>query len=83
MLDGLERAGTNQQASLFGDVGVSPARAKLMGALDALNGRYGAGTVKVGAMVPAPGTREPWGMRRDAKSPAFTTKWAELWRVRC
>ncbi|GAA4033316.1 translesion error-prone DNA polymerase V subunit UmuC [Hymenobacter glaciei] len=83
VLDGLERAGTNQQASLFGDLGASPARAKLMGALDALNGRYGAGAVKVAAAVPAPGTREPWAMRRDAKSPAFTTKWAELWRVRC
>ncbi|MBD2722588.1 Y-family DNA polymerase [Hymenobacter armeniacus] len=83
VLDGLERAGANQQASLFGDVGRSPERVKLMGALDALNGRFGAGAVKVAAAVPAPGTREPWGMRRDAKSPAFTTKWAELWKVRC
>jgi DNA polymerase V len=83
VLDGLERAGAQQQASLFGDVGQSPARAKLMGTLDALNGRFGAGTVKVGATVPAPGMREPWGMRRDAKSPAFTTKWGELWQVKC
>ena len=83
VLDGLERAGSNQQASLFGEVSTSPERAKLMGALDALNGRFGAGAVKVAAAVPAPGTREPWGMRRDAKSPAFTTKWAELWKVRC
>jgi hypothetical protein len=41
-----------------------------MGTLDALNGRYGAGA------VPALGTREPWAMRQDAKTPAFTTKWA-------
>ena len=83
VLDGLERAGLNQQAALFADVARSPERVKLMGALDALNGRFGAGTVKVGAMAAAPGQREAWGMRREAKSPAFTTKWGELWGVRC
>ena len=84
LLDGLERAGSGPQATLFEESNrVVPERAKLMAALDALNGRYGAGAVKVGAAVAAPGKPEPWAMKRDAKSPAFTTKWGELWRVKC
>ncbi|MCC3154597.1 Y-family DNA polymerase [Hymenobacter sp. BT770] len=83
VLDGLERAGANQQATLFADTTRSPERAKLMSALDSLNKRYGGGAVRVGAAVTAPGKQEPWGMRRGAKSPAFTTNWGELWRVRC
>ena len=83
MLDGLERAGADQQASLFADVARTPARTKLMGTLDALNGKFGAGAVRVGTAVGAAGRPEPWGMRRGAKSPAFTTKWGELWQVRC
>jgi DNA polymerase V len=83
VLDGLERAGAEQQASLFVDAARSPERAELMRALDTLNGRYGAGAVHVGATVVGPGQREPWAMRREAKSPAFTTKWGELWGVKC
>ncbi|GAA4382120.1 Y-family DNA polymerase [Hymenobacter koreensis] len=83
VLDGLERAGTGPQAMLFGDVGVTPQRAGLMRALDALNGRFWAGTVKVAASVAGPGKTQAWAMRRDVKSPAFTTDWGELWAVRC
>ncbi|MBU6122315.1 Y-family DNA polymerase [Hymenobacter siberiensis] len=83
LLDGLERAGSGPQAMLFEEAKRIPERAKLMAALDALNGRYGAGAVKVGAAVAAPGKPEPWAMKRDAKSPAFTTKWVELWGVKC
>jgi DNA polymerase V len=83
VLDGLERAGANQQGALFADTARSPERAKLMGALDALNQRYGGGAVRVGAAVTTAGQQEPWGMKRGAKSPAFTTKWGELWQVRC
>ncbi len=83
VLDGLERAGAGPQATLFGDAGPPPERAELMRALDALNGRFGAGTVKMGAAVAKPGQREPWAMRREAKSPAYTTSWGELWDVKC
>ncbi|AII50844.1 hypothetical protein N008_02465 [Hymenobacter sp. APR13] len=83
VLDGLERAGTGAQATLFGDVGAKPERANLMRAMDALNGRFGAGKVKVAAAVAGPGQQPAWAMRRDAKSPAFTTNWGELWTVRC
>ncbi len=84
VLDGLERAGAAAQGTLFGDAGgPGPARGELMRALDALNGRYGSGTVRVAAAVPGPGKAEAWAMRREVKSPAFTTKWGELWEVRC
>jgi DNA polymerase V len=83
VLDGLERAGTGPQATLFGTAGPPPERAGLMRALDALNGRYGAGTVQVAAAVAAPGQPVAWAMRRGAKSSAFTTSWGELWGVKC
>ncbi|QJX47838.1 Y-family DNA polymerase [Hymenobacter taeanensis] len=83
VLDGLERAGQQQQGSLFAPLAASPERAALMRTLDGLNSRYGKGTVRVGTMVAAPGQREAWAMRREAKSPAFTTSWQELWKVRC
>jgi DNA polymerase V len=83
VLDGLERAGVEQQTSLFADATHSPERARLMQAMDALNGRYGKGAVRVGATVMGPKQREPWAMRQGAKSPAFTTKWGELWGVKC
>ena len=83
VLDGLERAGAGPQANMFGDLARAPERVKLMGTLDALNRKFGAGAVRVGTAVSAAGRPEPWGMRRGAKSPAFTTKWGELWGVRC
>ena len=83
VLDGLERAGTGPQATLFGDIGPTPERAGLMRALDTLNSRYGTGAVKVASTVAAPGQPAAWAMRRDVKSPAFTTNWGELWRVKC
>jgi DNA polymerase V len=83
VLDGLERAGTGAQATLFGDVGTRPERTGLMRALDSLNGRFGSGTVKAASSVAGPGQGPAWAMRRDVKSPAFTTSWGELWSVRC
>ena len=83
VLDGLEQAGSGLQATLFDAAPRALERAKLIAALDALNGRYGAGAVKVGAAVPAPGKPVAWAMKRDAKSPAFTTNWGERWSVKC
>lgn len=55
-----------------------PGSERLMAALDAINKREGRGTVRLGR-VPA----EPdWGMRRDMKSPSFTTRWDEVIGVR-
>lgn len=44
---------------------------KLMDALDALNQRFGRGTVKVSTQ----GAYKTWQMRQERKSPSYTTQW--------
>ncbi|MBG6886108.1 DUF4113 domain-containing protein [Pseudomonas aeruginosa] len=49
-----------------------------MAVMDAINARWGRGTVRPGG-VPA----EPdWGMRRELKSRSYTTRLEQLWEVR-
>lgn len=48
--------------------------AKLMGALDAINGRFGRGTLRPGAVSQSP----RWGMRRGQLSPRYTTNFDEI-----
>ncbi|WP_160286556.1 Y-family DNA polymerase [Pseudomonas knackmussii] len=57
---------------------VQPERAgKAMAVMDAINERWGRGTVRP-AGVPA----EPdWGMRRELMSQSFTTRLDQLWRI--
>lgn len=57
----------------------SPERQRLMRALDALNGRYGRGTLVYGM---AAGKRSGWKLRSEHLSPRFTTSWDELLGVR-
>ena len=52
---------------------------KVMGVLDAINGRWGRGTMRL-ASVP---TDPDWGMRREMKSQSFTTRVDQLWTVYC
>lgn len=52
---------------------------KVMGVLDQINSRWGRGTLRPARVPVTPG----WGMKRELKSPSYTTKWAELWRVGC
>jgi DNA polymerase V len=47
---------------------------RLMAAIDALNSRMGAGTVRYAALRYKPG----WSMRCTRRSPRYTTKWDEL-----
>jgi DNA polymerase V len=47
---------------------------RLMQALDALNQRFGRGTVKVSTQ----GAYEGWQMRQERKSPNYTTDWDEV-----
>lgn len=49
-------------------------KGKLMLALDALNQRYGRGTVKVSTQ----GAYQDWQMRQERKSPNYTTNWDEV-----
>lgn len=51
---------------------------RLMRTVDDLNRRLGGGAVRFGAE----GLNPAWSMRRERKSPAFTTQWTELPRVR-
>lgn len=63
---------------LFAEVQPEAAE-RVMSVLDQINHRWGRGTLRPASVPPSPG----WGMRRDMKSPSFTTRWGELWRVRC
>lgn len=53
---------------------------KLMGVLDAVNGRWGRGGTMRLASVPVDPS---WGMRREMMSQSFTTRVDELWTVYC
>jgi len=50
---------------------------RLMGVMDAINARWGRGTMRP-AGVPA---QPDWGMRREMMSPSYTTRLDQLWRV--
>lgn len=52
---------------------------KLMGIISCINSRYGRHTVKLAAE----GCSKPWAMRRELKSPCYTTQWADLPIVYC
>lgn len=65
------------QASLF--VPESDGRLeRLMAAVDAINGRFGRGTMRVAAE----GVDKAWRMKRGKLSPRYTTEWSELATVR-
>lgn len=49
----------------------------LMNAMDAINQRYGRGSIRLGLA----GKDQEWRMRRDNLSPSFTTKWTDLAQV--
>jgi DNA polymerase V len=42
--------------------------------LDQVNARWGRGTLRLARE----GFQQPWAMRQDHRSPAYTTRWAEL-----
>lgn len=42
--------------------------------MDAINRKMGQGSVTIAAT----GTKQRWAMRRDSKSPNYTTDWLEL-----
>ncbi|GGD01749.1 translesion error-prone DNA polymerase V subunit UmuC [Halopseudomonas salina] len=55
------------------------AAAKVMSVLDEINGRWGRGTLRPARVPIAPG----WGMKRELKSPSYTTRWDQLWCASC
>ncbi|MNV99846.1 DNA polymerase V subunit UmuC [compost metagenome] len=52
-------------------------RSKLMVALDALNGRYGKGTVHAASTGASDKTRT-WGMKQERRTPQYTTRWEDV-----
>ena len=72
MLNGLVPAGFAPQ-TLFGAARAGKS-ARLMSALDAINGKMGSGTLRPAGM----GIKREWGVKFDGKSPAWTTNWDEL-----
>ena len=72
MLAGIETE-TRAQTDLFAQKD-SPERDKLMQTLDALNTRYGRGTVQVATAMQS----EDWRMCRERLSPCYTTRSPEL-----
>lgn len=77
MLFGLESASV-QRMDLFQDHAASEARSGLYRAVDALNTRFGRRTV----FTLAEGIDRPWQMKREFLSPAWTTSWADIPRVK-
>lgn len=56
----------------------SPARPALMQVVDQANAKWGRGTLKLAAE----GISKPWQMKRERMSPAYTTRWEDLPKVR-
>lgn len=52
-------------------------RTRLMAAMDALNGRFGKGTLHVGSTGLHDTTRT-WGMRQERRTPQYTTRWEDV-----
>lgn len=50
---------------------------RVMSALDAVNRRYGKGSV----FLASQGVQQPWAMRQRHRSPEYTTQWSDLPRV--
>ena len=68
----------NQQFSLFVPAELETSRnEQLMATLDAINGRYGRGALRLAAE----GMTKSWQMRRGNLSPRYTTEWTGVARV--
>ncbi|MBF0448370.1 MAG: Y-family DNA polymerase [Magnetococcales bacterium] len=66
------------QPGLFSDQAGRRKKIRLMQVMDQLNQKMGANTLRFGAE----GIHQEWRMRRQMKSPAYTTNWEEIPRVR-
>ena len=62
-----------RQGALFG-AGDGERSQRLMQTLDAVNARMGRGTLRFGTE----GFRQPWTMRQERRSPAYTTRWSDV-----
>ncbi len=65
---------TVSQGTLLPLHGAGEKSEALMKVLDAMNARYGRNTVSIASL----GARHSWTMRRECKSPDYTTKWSDV-----
>ncbi|RYH00112.1 MAG: Y-family DNA polymerase [Alphaproteobacteria bacterium] len=63
-----------RQETLFDDAAARARSAKLMLAMDAVNGVWGRGTLRTGAA----GMSKGWAMKSENRSPHYTTNWNDL-----
>lgn len=78
MLLDLRPSGTVQvELDLEGEEDEQRDSGRLMSAMDALNQRYGKGTVHL-ASTGGSGRNRVWTMRQDRKTPGYTTKWDQI-----
>ena len=71
------QAPTGVQLGLSFDERDSDKARKVMATLDALNDRFGKGTLVVGAALPTK-AKQTWTMQQNKRTPEFTTNWAQL-----
>lgn len=75
MLSGLQ-PDTARQTTLFAPTD-SERDIRLMGLLDSLNATYGRGAVQLAAE----GLNRQWAMRRNLRTPSYTTNWHQLYPI--
>lgn len=72
--------GDVHQADLFS--GVDPRSAMLMAVMDQANRRFGRGSMSLASAAKRPNQAPKWAMHQEHLSPAYTTRWDELLKVR-
>ncbi len=81
MLLDLRPADLIQEELALEDDMAAPGGCRLMQALDAMNQRFGRGTVAL-ASTGLAGDRREWSMKQERRTPGYTTDWDGLALVR-
>jgi len=77
MLMGLQPASREQLELAFDKPYAGRSKARLMQTFDAVNDRWGRGSIKVGSAKIGQAPRG-WSMKQQRRTPAYTTDWAQL-----
>jgi len=64
----------NRQIDLFADTAGEEKENRLSKALDAINAKYGRGTI----FHLSEGVKKPWQMKREMLTPSYTTSWSQI-----
>lgn len=64
----------SMQLNLFGTGLQDVVTAELMDVVDEINEEYGRNAIHFAAM----GTKQPWGMKMELRSPKYTTRWSDI-----